>query len=553
MLRASTLMRTRFCPARTGVTRPLRQLGLYCKLTLRQSRLLWCLLAAALVATRFCHTGILWEGDAYPLAGAQQLLHGKALYRDIWFDKPPLLPLAYLLFGALPGWPLRLFGACYSLLACWIAYAFGRELWSEREGRWAAALLGFSLCFDFPAAAIPVASDLLMLAPHLAAMWLASRRPFWSGVLAAVAFWINPKGALVAAVCVLWNPAGTLAMAAGFGAVSAAMLASLAGTGALAPYWEQVWRWGRLYAARPFEDTPLRNGILRTLGWAGFHAALVTAAAWCWVKRGITNPNAGNRSLTGRPLGPAPMHIRSRNRQEAVVAVDTERRLTARWMAWLLISLAGVAAGLRFFPRYYFLLLPVVVMMAARGFTLLKGRSRFVVCLLLLIPVVRFGSGVCSRGAQRRLARHRHGSRQPSRRRVGPRDGQARRYALRLGIPSGRLRLHAPARSNDVSRCTASHRRPRRPALDAIHANRNRWAAHAARRIGALRSQLHPRWSGTLQPAPGHWQLSRSARLAGELSPSRPDGRDRNLSERDASRFNGAIGPQSRLGSFRGD
>ncbi len=390
MLRASTLMRTRFCPARTGVTRPLRQLGLYCKLTLRQSRLLWCLLAAALVATRFCHTGILWEGDAYPLAGAQQLLHGKALYRDIWFDKPPLLPLAYLLFGALPGWPLRLFGACYSLLACWIAYAFGRELWSEREGRWAAALLGFSLCFDFPAAAIPVASDLLMLAPHLAAMWLASRRPFWSGVLAAVAFWINPKGALVAAVCVLWNPAGTLAMAAGFGAVSAAMLASLAGTGALAPYWEQVWRWGRLYAARPFEDTPLRNGILRTLGWAGFHAALVTAAAWCWVKRGITNPNAGNRSLTGRPLGPAPMHIRSRNRQEAVVAVDTERRLTARWMAWLLISLAGVAAGLRFFPRYYFLLLPVVVMMAARGFTLLKGRSRFVVCLLLLIPVVRF-------------------------------------------------------------------------------------------------------------------------------------------------------------------
>jgi len=327
---------------------------------------MWWLLAAALVATRMCHSGLLWEGDAYPLAGAQLLLHGKALYRDIWFDKPPVLPLAYLLFGALPGWPLRVFGAGYGLLACWIAYAFGRELWSEREGRWAAALLGFSLCFDFPAAAIPVASDLLMLAPHLAAVWLASRRPFWSGALAAVAFWINPKGALVAAVCVAWNPAGIVPMAAGFAAVSAAMLASLAGTGAFAPYWEQVWRWGRLYAARPFEDAPLRNGILRTLSWAGFHAAIVTAAAWCWIKGGLSVCRG------------------------AVAGIAAERRPAARWLAWLLISLAGVAAGLRFFPRYYFLLLPVVVMMAARGFTLLKGRAGFAVCLLMLIPVVRF-------------------------------------------------------------------------------------------------------------------------------------------------------------------
>ena len=343
-------------------------LGLYCKLTLRQSRLLWWLLAAALVATRMCHSGLLWEGDAYPLAAAQQLLHGKALYRDIWFDKPPLLPLVYALFGALPGWPLRLIGACYGLLACWIAYGFGRELWSEREGRWVAALLGFSLCFDFPAAAIPVASDLLMLAPHLAAVWLASRRPFWSGVLAAAAFWINPKGALVAVVCILWNPAGIVAMAGGFAAVSAAMLAWLAGTGALMPYWDQVWRWGRLYAASPFEDAPWRNGILRTLGWAGFHAAIVTAAAWCWIKR----------------------PYRSRDHEGAVAGIIAEPRPSVRWLAWLVISFAGVAAGMRFFPRYYFLLLPVVVMMAARGFALLKGRAQFIVWLLLLIPVIRF-------------------------------------------------------------------------------------------------------------------------------------------------------------------
>jgi len=353
----------------------------------------WWLLAAVLVSARMCHTGILWEGDAYPLAAAQQILHGKVLYRDIWFDKPPLLPLAYLLFGALPGWPLRAFGACAALLACWIAHAFARDQWSACEARWAAALLGFSFCFDFPSAAIPVASDLLMVAPHLAAIWLAQRRPFWSGALAAVAFWISPKGALVAAVSVLWNPAGIAAMAAGFAAVSAVIVAWLAGTGALAPYWEQVWRWGRLYAAAPFEHAPLRNGILRTLAWAGFHAAIVVAAAWCWAKQGLRvsggsrrslPPAAPSRSATSPPvLAPA----------GAAAARFPEWRVALRWGGWLAISLAGVAAGMRFFPRYYFLALPPVVMLAARGFALMNRQWRFAVCSLLLIPVIRFAPG----------------------------------------------------------------------------------------------------------------------------------------------------------------
>ena len=56
----------------------------------------------------------------------------------------------------------------------------------------------------------------MMLAPHLAAVWMAYRqRPFWSGVLAGVAFWISPKGALVAAACVLWDPGGVAWIAAG--------------------------------------------------------------------------------------------------------------------------------------------------------------------------------------------------------------------------------------------------------------------------------------------------------------------------------------------------
>jgi hypothetical protein len=316
------------------------------------ARRLFALLAALLAVSRACHVGILWEGDAYPLAAAQQLLHGAALYRGLWFDKPPLLPFFYLLFGAQPGWPLRLADAVYLLLACWLAYRFAGELWSKREGMWAAGLLAFFLIFDLPSAVIPIASDLLMLAPHLAAVWLAARRrPFWCGAMAAVAFWISPKGAFVAAACVLWEPLGVLWIVAGFASVSAIAVACLAAMGALGPWWDEVFRWGSLYAGSPFMEHPVRNALWRTLDWGGFHVTLVLAAAW-FLTRG-------------------------------------EKRL--RWVGWLAVALIGVAAGMRFFPRYYFLLLPVLVTMAARGMTLLEGRWRDSVVLLLLIPFLRFG------------------------------------------------------------------------------------------------------------------------------------------------------------------
>ncbi len=298
-----------------------------------------------------CHTRILWEGDTLPLAAAAQMAGGKVLFRQIWFDKPPIVPLFHLLAGARDGWALRLLGALYALLACWIAFRFARDLWSEREGQWAAGLLGFSLTFDFPSGVIAVASDLMMLAPHLAAVWLAFRRkPLWSGAVAGVAFWVSPKGALVAAACVLWYPAGIAWIAVGFAAVSATFLGWLGAMGALGAYWEEVWRWGRLYAGSTFVEAPVRNAVMRTVNWAGFHATAIVGA--------------------GR------------------FAFEREHRW--RWLGWLALSTAGLCAGLRFFPRYYFQVLPVVVLMAARGLTLLAPRRREIVALLLLIPLTRF-------------------------------------------------------------------------------------------------------------------------------------------------------------------
>src|SRR5439155_10325836 len=53
--------------------------------------LFFLLLFAGLLAARLSHSKILWAEETLPLAAAAQMEAGKALYRDIWFDKPPLL------------------------------------------------------------------------------------------------------------------------------------------------------------------------------------------------------------------------------------------------------------------------------------------------------------------------------------------------------------------------------------------------------------------------------------------------------------------------------
>ena len=80
-----------------------------------KTRLFFALLFALLLASRMCHTGILWEGDVLPLAAAGQMLDGQVLYRAIWYDKPPLAPAFHLLSAGGPGWPLRLADALYAL------------------------------------------------------------------------------------------------------------------------------------------------------------------------------------------------------------------------------------------------------------------------------------------------------------------------------------------------------------------------------------------------------------------------------------------------------
>jgi len=311
-------------------------------------RAFFALLFLLVLAARLTHSGIIWVEEAYPAAAAIQMLDGKVPYRDFVFDKPPLTPLLYLLWGARDGWPLRLAGAIFVTLVAWLLHGTALRLWGETEARWSAALLAFYLTFGVPAAVMALAPDLLMLAPMCGAVWLALRGDaFAGGVVAGLALLVHTKGVLALAAALLFHPRGAVRMIAGFAAPNLAALAVFPG------YVDQVWIWGSRYAADSFVANPLVEGLRRTLNWAGFHTTLVAGAACYWWR---------------------------------------ERSSPARRLAvWTLLALVTVAAGWRFFPRYYFALLPPMILTASRGLSLLTPRRRAVALVLLLIPLARFG------------------------------------------------------------------------------------------------------------------------------------------------------------------
>ena len=321
------------------------------------------LLFAGVLAARLCHAGIVWVEEAYPAAAAIQILHGKAIYRDFWFDKPPLTAWLYLLWGAKAGVPLRVAGALFLFACCLAAYWFASRLWSRREGVVAALLFGFFLTFDFPSAAMALAPDLVTVLPHILAVglvvWgeLQLGRSFSSAIAGAavgLAMLANPKAILLLPICLLWCWRKSPMLLAGFLAATFLGMLPIVATGALTAYWQQVWQWGSIYSRDTFIQQPILEGIRRTAAWAGFHATIVVAAAlYVW---------------------------RQRNSSES-----------HRFVAWAVIAFTGVVLGWRFFPRYYFLLLPPVVLASARGLTLMRPAVRASVLALLLIPLIRFG------------------------------------------------------------------------------------------------------------------------------------------------------------------
>jgi len=309
----------------------------------------WAALLLGLFLIRLTHRGILWVEEAYPAAAAiQRFEHGKLLYADFQFDKPPLSTALYLLWGGYPGWPLRLAGAAYVTLCAWLASALARRWWSPTEGVWAAALLSFYLTFGVPASVMAMAPDLLCLAPVLGMMLaLAGRHAITAGALLGLAVCFNGK-AIVFAPLLLTGPRhGWMASLAGSLAGLAVAVLGFDGP----QQWKQVWEWGAAYSRNTPVVAPLWEGLVRTLSWCGFQATAVVSAMLCL-------------------------------RRERNVAL----------LGWIALAFAAVTLGLRFSPRYYLLLIPPVCLAGARGLTTVGPRWRAVLLAVLLIPTIRFGA-----------------------------------------------------------------------------------------------------------------------------------------------------------------
>jgi hypothetical protein len=142
--------------------------------------------------------------------------------------------------------------------------------------------------------------------------------------------------------------------------------------GVLPEFYRQVWQWGLMYAKGSAVSSPIGIGLKRSADWLAFHGALVAGVI-----------------------------VVSRNQSK-----DDRFKLSV----WFLFSAAALLLGNHFAPRYFFQLLPVMVIAGARGIvlgTVLYGRAGIaVLAVLLLAPVVRFGPRYADLAADNLEHRH---------------------------------------------------------------------------------------------------------------------------------------------------
>jgi len=309
----------------------------------------WPIWVVILASLRLAHINLLWADEDYHLAAAMQIVRGRVPYRDFWYDKPPLAALFYSVIGGYGGWALRVLDVVYVLACCWVAFRLAKEWWGEREARAAALLLAFFMAFYLTSATVPLAVDGLLVLPHLGAVYLAfQRRPGWCGACCAAGLLVNVKGVFVAATCALWLMGDLAWFGAALGVGLLVPLAAGAWLGLLPDFYRQVWAWGLVYAGT---RNSVALGVRRCADWLGFHGALVAGV------------------------------------------IVARREIGYRAGVWLALSCVPLVMGNHFAPRYFFQVLPVMVILGSRGVVLAceSAWGRVVMALLLLVPVVRFG------------------------------------------------------------------------------------------------------------------------------------------------------------------
>ena len=400
---------------------------------------LFAIVAAVTFILRIFYVGHLYEDDGLWFTAAEEIVRGKALYSEIYFDKPPGLALVYAflfwIFGA-HVITIRLFTIAYSIAISAVLYLFGSRLYDKRVGLLAAGLFAVFSTTYATGHIQSLNTDLLMALPYTAGAYLLVRSRLhmpgasrdrsnqtWlalaGGALAGVAFQINPKGIFdllfFAGFLIVWRcrsgllgksadttvTGGTsavdirqsslrlLAVAiAGAAAGSAPFLTYIAATRSLREYWLYVWDWGARYGGYNPASRLFMAGLTRSVDYFVLNNTLLIALVFV----GAITSRRAIRRFKGQ--GDAD--------QAYTAGSDHQARLAdATLLLWFAFSYAGVILGGRFFAHYFFQVLPSLCLIGARGLlgirSVLKTRKpnlrRAIIALIALgfvFTIVRF-------------------------------------------------------------------------------------------------------------------------------------------------------------------
>lgn len=356
-------------------------------------------LAVVTFLLRIFYSGRLYEDDGLWFTAAEEILRGKALYREIYFDKPPAIVLVYAGLFKLFGThilTIRLFTIIYSLAISFVLYLFGKRLYDRRAGLIAAAMFTvFSTTYQeghFQG----LNTDFLMVLPYAAGAYLMIRSryeglarwlAFSGGTLTGVAFQINPKAALNLVFFALFlfiarkwqkvesgeaeggepgrerggktdsysstlsvSPSGFLLFLSsllGFAIGALPFLIYITATKSFSFYKIYVWDWGALYARYYPAWKIAASALTQSFDYFALNNTLLIALIFVIagaVKR-LRKKQDGTKS-----------------------ALEAGFKADVILLAWLCASYAGLAIGGRFFGHYFFQILPSLCLIGARGF-----------------------------------------------------------------------------------------------------------------------------------------------------------------------------------------
>ncbi|MEK6320899.1 MAG: glycosyltransferase family 39 protein [Acidobacteriota bacterium] len=380
------------------------------------------IIAAVSFILRIFYAWHLYEDDGLWFTAAEEIVRGKALYREIYFDKPPGLALVYALLFWIFGAHIitvRLFTIAYTVAISAVLYLFGSRLYDKRVGLLAAAMFAVFSTTYATGHVHGLGTDLLMAMPYTAGAFLLIRSRWhrwrvgsdkthqaWlamaGGVLVGVAFQINPKGIFDLIFFALFliasrkrpvesttqrgnaeggTESGPVAgpgskresqfglrlfalATAGFIAGSLPFLVYIAATRSLRAYWLYVWDWGARYGSYYDASKIVLSAVNRSADYFTLNNTLLVAllflAAATIRRRGFASTADTAYDAEHQPAGFA---------ARATLAERSNFQQDATLLIWFAVSYAGVMVGGRFFAHYFIQILPSLSLIGARGLT----------------------------------------------------------------------------------------------------------------------------------------------------------------------------------------